>query len=130
MNYYKYIIGRLYSWARRRENDTPIANVVLTMCLVHYFQLFTLYMILRAILKFPDYLSGINKLFIAAFLIAFFVAYYFIFYKKEKWDYYAEYVEKQELKTRKRGKLLVLLYLVGSILLFFIALPIAFSIIR
>lgn len=127
MTFYNYVIGRLYSWGARRENDTPIANVVFTMCIVHYFQIFTLYMILRKIFDFRDFILGVNKLYVGLLLIAFFVVYYFLFYRREKWERYAQQVEQEDERKRKRGKFLVLLYLIGSILLFFISLPFVFG---
>lgn len=127
MNFYNYVIGRLYSWALRKKNDTPIANVVFTMCIVHYFQFFILYMILQRIFNFPDIILGINKIAIGIFMISFFVAYYFIFFNREKWEAYAQQVEKEDKRKRRKGKFLVLLYLIGSILLFFICLPLLFG---
>lgn len=127
MTFYNYVIGKLYSWGRRRENDTPIANVVFTMCIVHYFQIFTLYMILRKIFDFRDFILGVNKLYVGLLLIAFFVVYYFLFYHRDKWERYAQQVEQADERKRKRGKFFVLLYLIGSILLFFISLPFVFG---
>lgn len=127
MSFYNYIIGRLYSWGLRRENDTPIASVIFTMCIVHYFQFFTLYMIVRKILDIPDFILEINKLYLGLFMIAFFIVYYFVFFNRDKWARYAQQVENENERKRKRGKLLVLLYLTGSILLFFISLPFVFG---
>lgn len=126
MTFYKYVIGRLYSWGLKKGNDTPIANVVFTMCIVHYFQIFTLYLILRSVFDFPDFILGVNKLYVALFMIIFFVVYYLLFYKKGKWEGYAQQVESEDERKKKRGKFLVLLYLIGSILLFFISLPFVF----
>lgn len=110
MGFYNYIIDRLYSWALNKENDTPIANVVFTMCIVHYFQIFTLYMIFRKIFDFHDFILGINKLYIGLFLIAFFVVYYFLFFRRDKWDHYAQQVNKEGKSKRRKGKILVLIY--------------------
>lgn len=127
MSFYNYVIGRLYSWGLRKENDTPIANVVFTMCIVHYFQFFTLYMILRKFFNFRDFILEVNKLSVGLLLIAFFAIYYFLFYRREKWERYAQQVEQENEIKRRRGKFLVLLYLIGSILLFFISLPFVFG---
>jgi formate hydrogenlyase subunit 3/multisubunit Na+/H+ antiporter MnhD subunit len=127
MSFYNYVIGRLYSWGARRENDTPIANVVFTMCIVHYFQFFTVYMILRKVFNFRDFILEVNKLYVGLLLIAFFVLYYFLFFNREKWERYAKQVEQESERKRKRGKFFVLLYLIGSIVLFFISLPFVFG---
>ena len=127
MSFYNYVIGRLYSWALRKENDTPVTNVVITMCIVHFFQFFTLYMVLRKLFDFPNFILGINRIYVSLFLIIFSIAYQLIFYRREKWESYAKQVEQESERKRKRGKFLVLLYLIGSILLFFISLPFVFG---
>lgn len=123
MSFYKYLIGRLYSWAMKREGDTPIVNVILTMCIVHYFQAFTFYIILRRIFYYPDFIQQVNKLHLGFSLIIFFIVYYFLVFRQEKWDQYARFVETEDDYRRKKGNLLVLLYLIGSIALFFVSLP-------
>jgi hypothetical protein len=127
MSFYNYIIGRLYSWGLKRADDTPITNVVITMCIVHYFQIFTMYMIFRKVFDFPDFALGKNKLYVGLLLIVFCIIYYFIFFDRGKWELYAQQVEKEEKRTRIRKKFFVLLYLIGSILIFFISLPIVFG---
>ncbi len=127
MIFYNYVIGRLYSWSLKKENDTPVANVVFTMCIVHYFQIFTAYMILRKIFNFPDFILEINRLYVGFFIVGFFVLYYFLFFNKDKWESYARQVEQGDGRKRKRGKFLVWLYLVGSIFLFFMSLPFVFG---
>ncbi|PSK90595.1 hypothetical protein B0I18_1075 [Taibaiella chishuiensis] len=127
MGFYNYVIGRLYSWAVKKKNGTPIANVVFTMCIVHYFQMFTIYMILRKIFNFPDFILGVNRLYVGLLIVGFFVVYYLLFFNKNKWEFYAKQVEQEELRKGKTGNFLVLLYLIGSILLFFISLSFVFA---
>ena len=127
MALYKYIIGWLYYWGLKKGNDTPVANVVFTMCMVHYFLAFTVYMVFRRIFDFRDVILGVNRMYIGLLLIAVFVVYYFLFFNRDKWEGYAQQVEQENERKRRRGKFLVLLYLIGSILLFFISLPFVFS---
>lgn len=127
MTFYNYIIGRLYSWGARKENDTPIANVVITMVIVHMFQFLVLYGICFRVFNLPNYLNNLNAWIIIAFFVMSCALYYFLFFNREKWERYAQQVEQESERKRKRGKFLVLLYLIGSILLFFISLPFVFG---
>lgn len=127
MKFYKYLIYKLYSWALRRENDTPVFNVIITLTFVHFVQLFTIYMVL---LKYMPEISIFNvekKIYLYIFGVAFIVLNYFILYNKKRWETYLQEFKNESEKESRKGKIIVLGYLIGSILLFFITAIILFA---
>lgn len=110
----------------KRKNDTPIANVILTMCIVHYFKIFSLYIVLKIFIGFEDIILRVNKIYIGVFIILFSIVYYFVFFNKDNWERYASVLKNEDAQKQKKGKVLVLFYLFGSIILFFVLLPFAF----
>ena len=125
MQFYRYITYKLYSWAKKRPNDTPIANVVFTMSFVHLMHLFTLFVLLDKLLGW-HFLITIDKQMLYIGLPIFFILYYFIFYNKKRWEGYIKVFGSESKEESKKGKLYVLGYLIGSILLFFLTLIIAY----
>ena len=97
------------------------------MVIVHMFQLLILYGICFRLFNLPNYLNNLNAWMIIAFFVMSCALYYFLFFNRDKWERYAQRVEREDERKRKRGKFLVLLYLIGSILLFFISLPFVFG---
>lgn len=127
MKSYRYIIYKLYTWAMRRSNDTPVFNVVVTLTAVHYFQLLILYCILLRFFNVYNIFTKDNSLFVGLFSIAFIILNYFIFYNKKRWDnYIKEFAAETKEDSRRKG-IYVLCYIIGSILLFFISLPLLFG---
>jgi hypothetical protein len=126
--FYRYLIYKLYSWGLKKKGDTPIANAIITLTFVHYVQLFTLYMILLRFIPAIDVFSKIDKKYVGVFLVMFGITHYFIIYHKQRWEGYLEEFKNETPQERKRGSILVLAYLIGSILLFFILMPILFGI--
>ena len=122
---YKYIIYKIYSW----KNDTPIANTILTLSIIHFFQLLTLLLIIdRLITPFlftENHNVGKGTLFIG--LVIYFGLFYLVVYNKQRWNAYVEEYKNESEEQRKRGNRFVITYLVGSILLFFISLPVLFT---
>lgn len=127
MKSYRYLIYKLFSWGSKRKGDTPVANVILTLTVVHAMQLLTVYSISRSVWDYPNYLEDINKLYIALFFFIFAGLHYLLLYDKKRWAGYIEEFKNESSSKRKRGTVLVLLYLVGSILLFFALMPILFG---
>lgn len=120
MKFYKYLIYKLYSWGLKRENDTPVFNVIITLTFVHFVQLFTVYMVL---LKYMPEISIFNmgkKIYLYVFGVAFIVLNYFVLYNKKRWDSYLQEYKNESKNQSRKGKIVILSYLIGSILLFFI----------
>lgn len=125
---YKYIIYKVYSWSINKKGDTPIANTVITLGIVHFFQLLTLILFIDRIIVPINGIFDINKMVVGVGLLLYFVLLYFVLYNKQRWNSYLEELNHETDRERKRGNRLVLLFLIGSILLFFIALPVLFTI--
>lgn len=126
--FYRYLIYKLYSWGLKKPGDTPITNVIITLTFVHLVQLFTLYLIALRFFPSINIFANVDKLYIGIFFIAFCVLNYFLIYNKNRWASYMEEFKNESLKESKQGKLFVLAYLIGSIVIFFILLPVLFGV--
>lgn len=120
---YRYIIYKIFSWTAHKKNDTPIVNTILTLAFVHCIQLFTLFLFIDKIIIPLDWLWGIDKSYIFIGAIIYFILFYLLVYNKQRWERYINEFENENEKMRKKGNILVIIYLIGSILLFFISLP-------
>lgn len=127
---YKYIIYKVYSWTANKRGDTPIANTILTLAVVHFFQLLTLvYFIDRIIIRIPWFWKVPKQVIYFGFPL-YMGLLYLLLYNNKRWAGYVEEFGGESEQQRKRGTRLVLAYLVGSILLFFISLPLFSAISR
>jgi len=124
--FYRYIIYKLYSYGLKKNNDTPIANVIITLAFVHFIQLFILYNILLIFFPLIDIYLKIDKIYVGIFFLLFMGSHYFIFYNKVRWQYYLEEFKNETDAEKRRGWWFVRIYLIGSILLFFILIPVLF----
>lgn len=127
-SFYQYTIYKLYSWGLKKKGDTPIANVIITLTFVHFVQLFTLYLIALHFIPSIDIFFDVGEVHVGLFFIVFCIINYFLLYNKKRWMSYVEKYKNENEFDRKRGNYLVLVYLIGSIVLFFILLPILFGI--
>ena len=123
MEFYRYIIYRLYSIGLKRQNDTPVTNVILTLSLVHFTQLLTVYIIFVKI--FPQIsifgnLGKNEKIFVGIFLLIFFLIHLIFLYNKERWNRYIEEFKNELPEEQKKGSIKVYSYLIGSIALPFL----------
>ena len=104
---YKHIIYKVYSWTADKKGDTPIANTILTLAIVHFFQLLVLLLAIdRLIYPFlftKNHTIGKGYLFIG--LIVYFGLFYLIVYNKNRWNAYVEEFKDETEKKRKRGNL-------------------------
>ncbi len=75
-------------------------------------------------LNIADFLSSGDI--VSIILIIVWFALHFALYNKDKWDGLIDKYKGEHIKQKKRGTAIVLAYLIGSILLFFICLPILF----
>lgn len=126
MRWYRYTIYKLYSWALKKKSNTPIGDVVLTMSFIHYIHLLIVVMLINKLLFKVNFFFNINKIYLFIFFILGLIIYYFLIYNKERWNKYIQEFNHETPQQSKRGKILVLTYLIGSILLFFLLLPILF----
>lgn len=125
---YKYIIYKVYSWTANKKGDTPVANTILALGTAHFFQLLTILVFIDRIIVPLNWIWDFSKtsLFIAA--IIYFILFYFAIYNKDRWNGYIKEFSNEGEKDRKRGNTIVKAYLIVSILLFFISLPVLFTI--
>jgi hypothetical protein len=70
--------------------------------------------------------NHINKAYAFIGLIAYFMSFYFLVYNKKRWESYIEEFGNESEHQRNRGNRSVISYLIGSVSLFFICLPILF----
>jgi hypothetical protein len=124
--FYPYIIYKLFKWGQKGSNATPVMNVLLALTFVHYVQLFTVYVILTRIFPSLSFFERQNRTYTATGLIIFFIIHYLVFYNKDRWASYVEKYKDETGKQKRKGSFLVLLYLIGSVVLFFLLLPILF----
>lgn len=124
---YKYLIYKLYSWGLNKENDTPVFNVIITLAFVHFVQLFTIYMILLKYIPELSIFNIENKAYLYVFGTIFILLNYFLLYNKKRWESYLQKFKNESKNESRRGKIYVLAYLIGSILLFFITAIILFA---
>lgn len=123
---YRYLIYKLYSWGLKK-GDTPVANVIITLSFVHYVQLFTVYMLLIKLFPGINVFNRISPVLIFISLIAFGVCQFFLLYNKKRWERYIDEYGNESVGRKRKGTIIVLAYLIGSILLFFISLPLLFG---
>jgi type III secretory pathway component EscU len=129
MNFYWYIIYRLYQFFSKKDT-TPISDTVMILCFVHLIQLYIIYMYINIFTEMPR--LGIEKgnLVFTLCLFVLFYIYYLIFFKNGKWKIKIKQFKKETELERKRKGIYVWLFCWGSIIFFFLSLPITFTIIR
>jgi len=127
---YKYIIYKVYSWTANKKGDTPIGNTILTLAIVHFSQFLTLLLLVDRLIipvHIFDKNNAIPKGYLVIGMIIYFAIFYLLVYNKQRWNAYVEEYKNESEDQRKRGNRIVIAYLVGSILLFFISLPVLFT---
>ena len=127
---YRYIIYKIYSWTANKRGDTPIANTILTLGVVHFFQIVIILIAIDKLITPLNWIHNLNKNHVFVGALVYFVLLYFLLYNKNRWNSYVEEFGNESESERKRGTIMVIAFLVGSILLFFILLPILFAISR
>lgn len=125
---YRYIIYKIYSWTVNKRSDTPIANTILTLGVIHLFQLAIIMLFIDRVITPLNWLYNINITHILTGTLIYFVLLYFLLYNKKRWISYVEEFGSETDSERKKGTIMVIAFLVGNILLFFLSLPILFSI--
>ena len=124
---YKYLIYKVYSWTVNKKNDTPIANTIFVLGIAHLFQMLTLFLVIDRLVVPLEWAWNLNKFYLLIGLIFYFILFYFLIYNKNRWKSFVEEFKNESEEQRKRGNILVISYLIGSFLLFFVSLPILFT---
>jgi uncharacterized membrane protein len=101
----------------KEKDNIPGTTVELLMILPHYFQILTLYAIVTYL--FPSFRVDLTKFQVFAIAIGFQIIYHFIIYNKHRWMNYIEEFKSESDEQRKRGTNLIILYTVGTYVLFF-----------
>lgn len=115
--FYRYLIYRMYHF---REDDTPVANVLMTLTVVHIIQLMAIVIVVDKCFG-VELWPSFSKMEVQIMTLAFMVLHYFLLYDKKKWKSFDKEFKDETEKERKIGFWLVILYLVGSIILSFVA---------
>ena len=119
------MIYRLYSWRLKEKDDTPSTTVELLMCIPHYMQILTIYLYLTYF--FPTLKNNsLNKWQVMFIALGFQFLYHLLIYNKKRWTSYINDFENETSEQRRRRTMFIYLYILGSILLFFISLFILF----
>ncbi len=127
--FYKYLIYRLYHFTNKKNAaETPLNNVVLTLFIVHSIQLLTLYCICLKIWPALDFILEFNKIVFYSLAILFMGLHYFVFYDRNKIAEYNKLFESENAEQKRRLTSLVILYLIGSIIAFFVTVVFLFEI--
>ena len=106
-------IYKIYSWS----TDVPVANVIITLAVVHFFQLLT---VLLAVDQFLIPLPGLFDLpkgVVWAGALVYFLALYGLLYNKQRWEAYVREFSGESEPDRKRGNRWAIAFLAGSVLL-------------
>ena len=125
---YKYLIYKIYSWSSKEYGSTPVANVILTLAFVHFLHFFIILIFFDQIITPLPWFYKLKKHELFVGIIIYFAIFYFIIYNKEKWNSYIEEFRNESEIDRKRGNIMVIAFLVGSILMCLISIPVLFTI--
>jgi hypothetical protein len=125
--FYRYLIYKLYSWRIDKKDGTPIATTIIILTFVHYVQLFIIYLFLLKLFPEINIFSIVDKKYVGLFLIIFGVIHYFLVYDKVRWGQYVEEFGSESGAEKRKGSIIVTAYLLGTVLLFFILMPVLFG---
>ncbi len=115
--FYRYLIYRLYHF----RNDTPIFNTIATLTIVHWFQLLNIFYVVNEFTSYKIWNSIFSpSKFNPMIVILFGILNFILLYNKKKWKSYDEEFKNESPKERKRGLIIVLSYLIGTIILSFV----------
>ena len=115
--FYRYLIYRLYHF----RNDTPIFNTIATLTIVHWFQLLNIFYVVDEFTSYKIWNSIFSpSKFNPMIVILFGILNFILLYNKKKWKSYDEEFKNELPKERKRGLIIVLSYLIGTIILSFV----------
>ena len=61
----------MLTWGQKRPNETPIANIILTLSFVHFVNLFTVYLFMLKATDVLNIFKQDNKLYVGLFFVVF-----------------------------------------------------------
>ena len=125
---YKYVIYKLYTWSASKPGATPVADTVLILTVVHLFHFMTLLVFIDRIIVPIHWTNYLKKPYIFLLYFVFFVLYYLLVYNKKRWAAYVDEFSGESEAQKKRGKIYVLAFTLGSMFLYLISLPVLFTI--
>ncbi len=103
------------------RNDTPIFNTIATLTIVHWFQLLNIFYVVDEFTSYKIWNSIFSpSKFNPMIVILFGILNFILLYNKKKWKSYDEEFKNESPKERKRGLIIVLSYLIGTIILSFV----------
>ncbi len=117
MNYYTYIIYRLYSWRIKSNDQIPEFRVILTMIILHCLQLLMIFEILLAIVPSLRDKLKIDKIFVLIFFACFTLMYSLLYYRKDKWEKYLERYKDENKQQRRFGTIILIVFTIGTLVL-------------
>lgn len=117
MNYYTYIIYRLYSWRIKSNDQIPEFRVILTMSILHCLQLLMIFEILLAIVPSLRDKLKIDKIFVLIFFACFTLMYSLLYYRKDKWEKYLERYKDENKQQRRFGTIILIVFTIGTLVL-------------
>lgn len=128
VRFYMYIIYRLHDFFSKK-NTIPIGDTIIVMCLIHFFQILTIGLYINIFINktLPEIPKRI-EVYLVAFLI--YVCYYFLVFYNGKWKKWAEEFKRETQEERKKNGIKVWLFCWGSIIFFFLSLPLTFSLVN
>lgn len=120
MQFYHYLIYRLYTWRMRVNDKTPGLSIILMMSILHIIQLLTVYLIVIKIFPSIHRNYHLTKTQVVVIALLTFFSYYLLVYNKERWNGYIEKFKDETPQMRRKGTFWVNLFTVGTVILFFI----------
>ncbi|SEW51584.1 hypothetical protein [Chitinophaga arvensicola] len=124
LQFYKYIIYRLYSSALDKRSLYPVLDVIWTIAFVHMTQIATIYALLLWLIPgVPLFTETKGVVFV--FCLCMLVGHYFIFYNKEKWNGIMEEFKDEAPGKKIKGRWRVSIYIFGWPILCFIVILLA-----
>jgi amino acid transporter len=124
---YRYIIYKVYSWTANKKGEIPVTNTILTLSVVHFFHLLILLLFVDRIIV-PLHLWNLNKVYFLLAISLYFLVFYLLIYNKKRWSNYIEEYRNEDEEQRRKGNIYVKIFLIGSIVLFFVLLPVLFAV--
>ena len=124
--FYRYLI---YSMTKHySKNSDSLFKVIMMVSMVHGLQFLTLISILSFVfeISFPSIFD--SKIVFYPIAIIFLGLNFLVFYDKNKVKLYFDEFEQSETKYKKRLNFFVILYVFGSVILFFVHLPLLYGI--
>lgn len=124
---YSYLIYKIYGWTANRPNETPVFNTVMVLAVVHLCHGLTIFLYLNAFFFQSRNLFDFSKGYVFLATIAWLLLLHLLLYNKERWAGYVAQYQGEDAHARKVGDYKVLAFCVGSILAFFVSVPLSFA---